>query len=216
MGHPSSELDHFIFGWLAAIETTRQPETETAHQTKRKRVAGDIKRAKKPCRHTIPTPSLSSPSSPSASPTCKSNGDINNTHPSSGMPSPRKRTRKDSHENTAHYSDQGSYEETPKAKRQPGLTSRTSRPSTTGSTPSTSSITSGASSPTKQFRYAAKQDTGFQPLNFEPHLHSLPQPLRTLRQELAKIAFGEALVPRQLQQEVSLGTCNMMDLWLCF
>ncbi|KAH6867845.1 hypothetical protein B0T10DRAFT_362852, partial [Thelonectria olida] len=49
---------------------------------------------------------------------------------------------------------------------------------------------------------SAKQDTGFQPLNFEPHLHSLPQPLRTLRQELAEIAFREALLPRQLRQEV--------------
>ncbi|KAH7142178.1 hypothetical protein EDB81DRAFT_869910 [Dactylonectria macrodidyma] len=132
--------------------------------------------AKKPYRRTIPTPSLSCPFSRSASPTCKSNCDIN-TDPISGMPSPRKRTRENSDENTAHDSDEASYEETPKARR---------------STPSTSSITSGASSPTKQFRYAAKQDTGFQPLNFEPHLHSLPQPLRTL----------QALLPLELQQEV--------------
>ncbi|RMJ07405.1 hypothetical protein CDV36_012993 [Fusarium kuroshium] len=107
------------------------------------------------------------------------------------------------------YSDdeESVYEQTPKASRQgDGLRGwrRDDRSRSGRSTPSlaSSSAASGASSPTKQFRYAEKQETGFQPLNFEPNIHRLPPSLKSLRRSLNSISFGEAILPLELREKV--------------
>ncbi|OBS16739.1 hypothetical protein FPOA_12679 [Fusarium poae] len=77
-----------------------------------------------------------------------------------------------------------------------------------GSTPSlaSSSAASGASSPTKQIRYAATQDAGFVTVPFVDNIQRLPPSLKKIRQELVDIGYGAAMLPQSLREELqSLG-----------
>lgn len=228
MGHLNTTQNRYdkrdhILNWLAAIDTpsTPIPASESApdspHRTKRRRLDDEVEvhHSEHPHHHAIPTPSLSS--SCSRSPIgdynrttffhCKSS--IDDTHFTRTMSkSPRKRTREHTAQDLADLDDEASYEETPRATRQRGTLGAGRHDwdnRSAGTTPSvaSSSIASGTSSPTKQILYAAKQDTGFESLNFEPHLRQLPPRLRALYQDLAEIATGTALLPRTLQETVS-------------
>lgn len=65
-----------------------------------------------------------------------------------------------------------------------------------------SSSVSNKSSPTKQYRNAELQITGFRVASFVVDLGRLPPSLKTLRQKLIKISNGEEIIPLHLKREV--------------
>ncbi|KAI6750629.1 hypothetical protein HG530_014525 [Fusarium avenaceum] len=67
---------------------------------------------------------------------------------------------------------------------------------------SSTSGVSGTSSPIKQIRFAAIQQTGFTPCPFEENIDRLPPSLVDLRQQLVDIGYGVSLIPQTLQKEL--------------
>ncbi|KAF4975467.1 hypothetical protein FZEAL_7746 [Fusarium zealandicum] len=213
----------FVLSWLETIDSTPGSRDSTRPTKRRKtnkdqhHIGPQPRRAdstRRRSRNRIPTPSNSSsslsPASSASPPVPNLPRDTIKIHNMAG--SSRKRTRSISDVDSASASAPGDYDDqdapfdpTPKASRKGHMLRGWRQDSRSGrSTPSlaSSSMASGASSPTKQFRYAAKQDTGFQALNFEPNIARLPPSLQRLRQSLASISFGQDILPLDLQPEV--------------
>ncbi|KAM0339200.1 hypothetical protein ACHAPU_011037 [Fusarium lateritium] len=108
-------------------------------------------------------------------------------------------SRKHAREDDEPVHSDGDYaaDETPKA------LSKTSKKAKTPSLASSSvSTASGASSPIKQIRFAATQETGFLDRKFENNITRLPRSLRKLRQELVDMKQASQWLPDTLKDDL--------------
>jgi hypothetical protein len=194
----------FVFSWLDKTETPSSYCPNSIRQPKRLK----INNAKQPWDsehhyHRIPTPSHSSHASQLV--TNSNSQDLQNKLLSMS----RKRTRSipEVDQEIARSDEEGeTIDDTPKASSR-GWKKKVTDLSR-GSTPSlaSSSAASGASSPTKQIRYAATQDAGFVTVPFVDNIQRLPPSLKKIRQELVDIGYGAAMLPQSLREELqSLG-----------
>ncbi|KAH7187969.1 hypothetical protein DER44DRAFT_852911 [Fusarium oxysporum] len=155
----------------------------------------------------IPTPSESSQASRFAN--AQKLQQTENTQHS--IPKTRRRPTTEDQGPVRSDGEDGAVEDTPKAssrglkKKDPSL----AHESTTSY--SSSSAVSGASSPTKQLRYAATQITGFDEYKFDDFIDQLPASLQMLHRQLVNIGHGFALIPQTLKPELKDKLRNVPD-----
>ncbi|GJC88133.1 hypothetical protein ColLi_10971 [Colletotrichum liriopes] len=82
-----------------------------------------------------------------------------------------------------------------------GFSASSGRSTPSAKSRKSSSAVSGRSSPVKQQRNAALQDTGFESASFEMGAERLPPQLARLTEDLTKIGFGVSILPHHLQAE---------------
>ncbi|KAJ9413130.1 hypothetical protein FOXG_16720 [Fusarium oxysporum f. sp. lycopersici 4287] len=187
----------FIYSWLSTVETTSDPAPDSTHQRKRRKI-NNTKSDLDSQYHRIPTPSESSHAGRFASDT-KPRKPSNTRH---SMPKKRRRPSTEDQEPVHSDGEVDAIEDTPKAssrglkKKVPSLAHESS--TSYGS----SSALSGTSSPTKQLRFAATQETGFDEYKFDDYIDQLPPSLQTLHQQLVNIGYGFALIPDTLKPEL--------------
>lgn len=197
-----------IHRWLSSTtDSDRHPLHPAAHNLYCDRAEGIACEARHCKRHKVHYTPLPSP--PPSQPL---------TRTVMSASSGRKRTR-DDRDNDPSHSEPGNAkaldemhdEETPRASKfllmqhrelsDRGSPSQASSASNRSASISSHSVSiSNRSSPTKQFRNAEMQETGFVVGSFRLDKH--PQSLKTLRMRLRDIGNGHAILPASLQHEV--------------
>lgn len=124
------------------------------------------------------------------------------------MSSPRKRQRDDGLDDNLEDLDTNAIDATPRPRRtprRPDWADEDSQGSLSVSSSRASSSISYRSSPTKQYRNAELQDTGFRTASFAVNATRQPASLQALRRELTSISYGDGIFPHGLRDQV----CHM-------
>ncbi|KAH7199054.1 uncharacterized protein B0J16DRAFT_331525 [Fusarium flagelliforme] len=189
----------FIYFWLNTIEAESHSTVDSLRQRKRRKTT----KAKSDLDsqfHRIPTPSESSHTSRVTSDSNVQG--ISNKQLS--MPKKRRRPTADDQEPLRSDGEDDAVEDTPRASskslRKGAAAASLAHESSTSY--ASSSAVSGTSSPTKQLRYAATQETGFDDYKFDNFIDQLPPSLQDLHQRLVTIGYGFALIPETLKPEL--------------
>ncbi|KAF5019111.1 hypothetical protein F66182_8880 [Fusarium sp. NRRL 66182] len=189
----------FIFTWLDDIETPSSDFPGSTHPPKRRKT-NSSKQHLDHYHHRIPTPSSSCHASQgmaaSSLPRLQNN--------SSSMPRKRTRSVPEGDEELVRSDQEGgdAIDDTPKASSRGWKKKAINLSQRSTASLASSSAASGASSPTKQIRYAATQEAGFTTVPFVDNVQRLPPSLKRIRQDLVDIGYGAALLPQSLQREL--------------
>lgn len=121
------------------------------------------------------------------------------------MSSPRKRQRDDGLDDNLEDLDTNAIDATPRPRRtprRPDWADEDSQGSLSVSSSRASSSISYRSSPTKQYRNAELQDTGFRTASFAVNATRQPASLQALRRELTSISYGDGIFPHGLRDQL--------------
>ncbi|KAL5585842.1 hypothetical protein FOVSG1_013534 [Fusarium oxysporum f. sp. vasinfectum] len=178
-----------ILAWLDTLQLPF-PSTDLARDERAEPSAKRVKLSKEASSSRLPTPPYDMP------------------------PSPKKRSRTsqdvddDKDDDGSVFSQNAADQTTPRAiqfrdrLKQHQDTYPPGSPSGTSSELSRPSSISNASSPTKQQRNAALQETGYKAFSFTLHEDWQPESLKQLKSDLEKINGGEKLIPVELKTQL--------------